>query len=180
MASSIWYCWKFPMLCMVSWKVSTSARVTVRWLHLSGRNCLTDYSHRWKNQYFEGLVQYCSNSIANALELLQSCAKPSIWAYIISEQPVAGPLSRENRYSIEPSMHPLHASTSEVANMLFKESSTHIGPIISLLCSKSFVPDVISVKLYKLLALKCQYMALLESTNTVINLPVGRALCSVL
>ena len=26
-----------------------------------------------------GLVQDCSNSIANALELLQSCTKPSIW-----------------------------------------------------------------------------------------------------
>ena len=26
----------------------------------------------------EGLVQDCSNSIANALELLQSCTKPSI------------------------------------------------------------------------------------------------------
>ena len=28
--------------------------------------------------YFEGLEQDCSNSIANALELLQSCTKPSI------------------------------------------------------------------------------------------------------
>ena len=28
--------------------------------------------------YFDGLVQDCSNSIANALELLQSCTKPSI------------------------------------------------------------------------------------------------------
>ena len=27
----------------------------------------------------DGLVQYCSNSIANALELLQSCAKLSIY-----------------------------------------------------------------------------------------------------
>ena len=30
--------------------------------------------------YFDGLVQGCSNSIANALELLQSCTKPSIWS----------------------------------------------------------------------------------------------------
>ena len=29
--------------------------------------------------YFNGLVQDCSNSTANALELLQSCTKPSIW-----------------------------------------------------------------------------------------------------
>ena len=29
--------------------------------------------------YIDGLVQDCSNSIANALELLQPCTKPSIW-----------------------------------------------------------------------------------------------------
>ena len=29
--------------------------------------------------HFDGLVQDCSNSIANALELLQYCLKPSIW-----------------------------------------------------------------------------------------------------
>ena len=29
------------------------------------------------NEYIDGLVQDCSNSIANALELLQSCTKPS-------------------------------------------------------------------------------------------------------
>ena len=28
----------------------------------------------------DGLVQDCSNSIANAMELLQSCTKPSIYA----------------------------------------------------------------------------------------------------
>ena len=28
--------------------------------------------------HFDGVVQNCSNSIANALELLQSSAKPSI------------------------------------------------------------------------------------------------------
>ena len=29
--------------------------------------------------YIDGLAQDCSNSIANALELLQSCTKPSRW-----------------------------------------------------------------------------------------------------
>ena len=29
--------------------------------------------------YIDGLAQDCSNSFANALELLQSYAKPSIW-----------------------------------------------------------------------------------------------------
>ena len=30
------------------------------------------------SDYIDGLVQDCGNSIANALELLQSCTKPSI------------------------------------------------------------------------------------------------------
>ena len=30
--------------------------------------------------YIEGLVQYCSNSIASTLELLQSCTKPLVCA----------------------------------------------------------------------------------------------------
>ena len=34
-------------------------------------------------QYFDGLVQDCSVSIANALDILQSCAKPSILWYCI-------------------------------------------------------------------------------------------------
>ena len=33
--------------------------------------------------HIDGLVQDCSNSIANALELLQSCTKPSIWPDMI-------------------------------------------------------------------------------------------------
>ena len=33
--------------------------------------------------HVDGLVQDCSNSIANALELLQSCAKPSMWWSVI-------------------------------------------------------------------------------------------------
>ena len=32
----------------------------------------------WLDQYGDGLVQDCSNSIANALELLQSCTEPSM------------------------------------------------------------------------------------------------------
>ena len=31
----------------------------------------------------DGLVQDCSNSFANALELLQSCTKPSIYLVIL-------------------------------------------------------------------------------------------------
>ena len=32
----------------------------------------------WFSLYIDGLVQDCSNSIANALELLQACTEPSI------------------------------------------------------------------------------------------------------
>ena len=32
----------------------------------------------WSINYIDGLAQDCSNSIANALELLYSCAKPLI------------------------------------------------------------------------------------------------------
>ena len=38
--------------------------------------------------YVDGLVQDCSNSITNALELLQSCTKPSmlcVHRYILSK-----------------------------------------------------------------------------------------------
>ena len=33
--------------------------------------------------YIDGLVQDCGNSIANALELLQSCTKPSIYRFVL-------------------------------------------------------------------------------------------------
>ena len=32
-----------------------------------------------KKMHFDGLVQNCSNCIANTLEILQSCTKPLIW-----------------------------------------------------------------------------------------------------
>ena len=39
-----------------------------------------DFIILWNN--IDGLAQDCRNSIANALELLQSCTKPSIWLCI--------------------------------------------------------------------------------------------------
>ena len=36
--------------------------------------------------YINGLVQDCSNSIANALELLQSCTKPSMSSLVASRK----------------------------------------------------------------------------------------------
>ena len=52
--------------------------------------------------HFDGLVQDCSNSTANALELLQSCTKPSIWFWwrrfgwwlVVCSVPCHGPLTR--------------------------------------------------------------------------------------
>ena len=38
-----------------------------------------------KHVHIEGLAQDCSNSIANALELLQSCTKPSLWCLTVKD-----------------------------------------------------------------------------------------------
>ena len=35
--------------------------------------------------YFDGLVQDCSISIANAMEILQSYTKPSMYGYLLSK-----------------------------------------------------------------------------------------------
>ena len=40
------------------------------------KECSAMHDLQW---HMKGLVQDCSNSIALAMELLQSCAKPSIW-----------------------------------------------------------------------------------------------------
>ena len=37
--------------------------------------------YQWTRPHIDGLVQDCSNSIADALELLQSCTKPSLCCY---------------------------------------------------------------------------------------------------
>ena len=42
---------------------------------MTGAHCIYAIS---VHEYIDGIAQDCSNSIANALELLQSCAKPSI------------------------------------------------------------------------------------------------------
>ena len=46
------------------------------WLHQTITRTIVGQVLIW---HIDGLVQDCSISIANALELLQSCAKPSIW-----------------------------------------------------------------------------------------------------
>ena len=43
-----------------------------------------------RRKHINGLVQDCSNSIANALELLQSCTKPSIYVFANITMPADG------------------------------------------------------------------------------------------
>ena len=52
-----------------------------------------------KEDYTDGLVQDCSNSIANTLELLQSCAKPSIQPQASTGSPLADDSDRPKIYS---------------------------------------------------------------------------------
>ena len=40
----------------------------------------------WVLRHIDGLMKNCGNSIANTLELLQSCTKPSIWLYTVWER----------------------------------------------------------------------------------------------
>ena len=47
--------------------------------------------------HIDGLVQDCSNSIANALELLQSCTKPSIYASLGLRELTLGGLVKLHR-----------------------------------------------------------------------------------
>ena len=51
---------------------------------LSRLQCVTRVGPPCYNHYINGLVQDYSNSITNALELLKSCTRPSIWSVDIS------------------------------------------------------------------------------------------------
>ena len=48
--------------------------------HLTGLSAV----QIWTNNHIDGLVQDCSNSIANAQELLQSCTKPPIYSLFVN------------------------------------------------------------------------------------------------
>ena len=48
------------------------------WYETGGKPLPESMIIEFTDTYSDGLAQDCSNSIANALELLQSCAKPSI------------------------------------------------------------------------------------------------------
>ena len=53
-------------------------------MYLRRRVCHSDSTYQIC--HFDGLVQDCSNSSALAMELLQSCAKPSIHGVLVIEK----------------------------------------------------------------------------------------------
>ena len=57
-------------------KVNLTLEVTWIYLHISS-TILNDVIKKNDVAQIEGLVQACSNSIANVPDLLQSCTKPS-------------------------------------------------------------------------------------------------------
>ena len=57
--------------------LSMSSCITHIYSVTSGSTATNSWS--WSDAYIDGLVQDCSNSNANALELLQSCTKSLIW-----------------------------------------------------------------------------------------------------
>ena len=66
--------WPYPVQSYTSKEPRLGDQLRSRTKHLS-QNC--HYAFTWK-AYFEDFVQDCSISIANALEILQSCTKPLI------------------------------------------------------------------------------------------------------
>ena len=56
-----------------------------------------------RSEYIDGFVQDCSNSIANALELQQSCTKPSIYIMQQSENMSTGSYGK-NKLGSQPTI----------------------------------------------------------------------------
>ena len=86
--SSVAFTWKHKVLMNLIWNMSTNNTLTttsknifslIKWHYQN--EIMNDISWHitplWVELKINGLVQDCSNSIANALELLQSCTKPS-------------------------------------------------------------------------------------------------------
>ena len=58
-----------------SWKYKVGVLINSG---LNNYSCLLQKIFSWKKSLIDDLVQGCNNSIALAMELLQTCAKPSI------------------------------------------------------------------------------------------------------
>ena len=76
-----WWCEAVVKGCKIS--LLDSSRLSTLYglfCHVWGDKLWTKWGFLdWMKSHFGGSAQDCSNSIANALELLQSCTKPSIW-----------------------------------------------------------------------------------------------------
>ena len=55
-------------------------KISMSWLQFDGKLFPVFPALIQTNHHVDGLVQDCSNFIANALELLQSCTEPSMWS----------------------------------------------------------------------------------------------------
>ena len=67
-----------------------------------------------QEEFIDGLVQDCSNPIANALELLKSCAKPSIYHYKTSDAAsIPRGLVQDCSNSIANALDLLHSCTKQ-------------------------------------------------------------------
>ena len=67
--------WLNPLMLKPEYSEPSGPWLVMPWLRTSPRHHQPCY---WV--YVDGLAQDCSNSSASALELLQSCTKPSIWS----------------------------------------------------------------------------------------------------
>ena len=76
----------------------------------------------------DGLVQDCSNSIANALELLQSCTKPSTLSWNFLSQGIHGTAS--NLVNVAVNEHEQKGMTGAVGGVLRQIPPTVIQPVI--------------------------------------------------
>ena len=88
----LWLAWWFPAarnvvgfskLFSMSWKINSHVYLVPKMSLPISFKMLPVNNVRVATASFDGLVQDCSNSIANALELLQSCTKPSIMQTIL-------------------------------------------------------------------------------------------------
>ena len=71
----LYYIWLHDSQIITWWNLVRSPGST----HVKG--CHSNDWSEWQkcHNYIDGLAQDCSNSIANALKLLQCCSKPSAW-----------------------------------------------------------------------------------------------------
>ena len=133
----------------------------------NSRNIVADLPvifHATNNYHIDGLQPNCSISIANALEILQSCTKPSMMTLLIIQVLVLLFLEREfllpastryRRSNYEPK-HIHHPSKQLISCMLNLTSDGHIGSI--KLANSELLSTFVPIKLG---TLNCSILSLL-------------------